>query len=82
MGPGHEVIHVFGTAGVPFYRDVIADHDIEVEQRVVDLMSGQYQPAFAAINLNNAVRTRTPACPDKLSKRSSPMGSGSWAAAR
>jgi glutathione S-transferase len=34
----------------------IADHGIEVEQQVVDLMAGeQYQPAFAAINPNNAV---------------------------
>src|ERR1043165_1781148 len=34
----------------------IADHKMEVEQQVVDLMSGeQYQPTFAAINPNNAV---------------------------
>jgi len=33
-----------------------ADHKMEVEQQVVDLMSGeQYQPTFAAINPNNAV---------------------------
>jgi len=34
----------------------IADHGMEVEQQVVDLTAGeQYQPAFAAINPNNAV---------------------------
>ena len=34
----------------------IADHGMEVEQQVVDLMAGeQYQPAFTAINPNNAV---------------------------
>lgn len=34
----------------------IADHAMEVEQQVVDLMAGeQYQPAYAAINPNNAV---------------------------
>src|SRR5436305_15212972 len=34
----------------------IADHGMEVEQEVVDLMAGaQYRPAFAAINPNNAV---------------------------
>jgi len=34
----------------------IADHKMEVEQQVVDLMSGeQYQPTFTAINPNNAV---------------------------
>jgi len=34
----------------------IADHGMTVEQHVVDLMAGeQYQPAFSAINPNNAV---------------------------
>lgn len=34
----------------------IADHGMEVEEQVVDLMAGeQYQPAYAAINPNNAV---------------------------
>ena len=34
----------------------IADHKMDVEQQVVDLMNReQYQPAFAAINPNNAV---------------------------
>jgi glutathione S-transferase len=34
----------------------IADHGMNVEQQVIDLMTGeQYQPAFAAINPNNAV---------------------------
>jgi len=34
----------------------IADHDLPVQQQVVDLFAGeQYQPAFAAINPNNAV---------------------------
>jgi glutathione S-transferase len=34
----------------------IADHGMEVEQEVVDLMAGeQYQSAFAAINPNNVV---------------------------
>ena len=34
----------------------IADHGMDVEQQVVDLMAGeQYQPAYAAINPNNAV---------------------------
>jgi glutathione S-transferase len=34
----------------------IADHDMEVEQQIVDIMSGeQYGSAFGAINPNNAV---------------------------
>ena len=34
----------------------IADHGMEIEQQVIDLMTGeQNQPAFAAINPNNAV---------------------------
>jgi glutathione S-transferase len=34
----------------------IADHGLTVEQQTIDLMAGeQYQPAFAAINPNNAV---------------------------
>jgi glutathione S-transferase len=45
--------------GSPVCRPIamfIADHGIGVEQQVVDLMAGeQYQPAFAAINPNNAV---------------------------
>ena len=35
---------------------LIADHGMEVEQQVVDLMAGeQNTPAFTAINPNNAV---------------------------
>ena len=45
--------------GSPVCRPIamfIADHKLEVEQQVVDLMAGeQNQPAFAAINPNNAV---------------------------
>jgi glutathione S-transferase len=34
----------------------IADHNLDVEQQVVDIMTGeQYQPAYAAINPNNFV---------------------------
>jgi glutathione S-transferase len=34
----------------------IADHGMEVEEQVVDLMAGeQHQPAFTAINPNNAI---------------------------
>jgi len=34
----------------------IADHNLTVEQQIIDLMSGeQYKPAFAAINPNNFV---------------------------
>jgi glutathione S-transferase len=45
--------------GSPVCRPIamlIADHGMEVEQQVIDLTTGeQYQPAFAAINPNNAV---------------------------
>ena len=45
--------------GSPICRPIamfIADHGMEVEQQVIDLMTGeQNQPAFAAINPNNAV---------------------------
>jgi glutathione S-transferase len=45
--------------GSPVCRPIamfIADHGLAVEEQVVDLMTGeQYQPAFAAINPNNAV---------------------------
>lgn len=45
--------------GSPICRPIamfIADHGMEVEQQVIDLMTGeQNQPAFAAINPNKAV---------------------------
>ena len=45
--------------GSPVCRPIamlIADHGLAVEQQTVNLMAGeQYQPAFAAINPNNAV---------------------------
>jgi glutathione S-transferase len=45
--------------GSPVCRPItmfFADHGMEVEQQVIDLMAGeQDQPAFAAINPNNAV---------------------------
>jgi glutathione S-transferase len=45
--------------GSPVCRPIamfVADHGLNVEEQVVDLMTGeQYQPAFAAINPNNAV---------------------------
>jgi len=52
-------MRLYTYPGSPVCRPIamfIADHGMEVEQRVVDLMAGeQYQPAFAAINPNNAV---------------------------
>jgi glutathione S-transferase len=45
--------------GSPVCRPIamfVVDHGLNVEEQVVDLMTGeQYQPAFAAINPNNAV---------------------------
>jgi glutathione S-transferase len=45
--------------GSPVCRPIamfIADHELAVDEQIVDLMSGeQYQPPFAAINPNNAV---------------------------
>src|SRR5262245_1337408 len=45
--------------GSPVCRPIamfIADHGMNVEQQVIDLMTGeQFQPAFAAINPNNLV---------------------------
>lgn len=45
--------------GSPVCRPIamfVADHGLKVEEQIIDLMAGeQYQPAFAAINPNNAV---------------------------
>jgi glutathione S-transferase len=50
---------LYTSPGSPVCRPIamfIADHSMEVEQQVVDLMAGeQYQPTFAAVNPNNAV---------------------------
>jgi glutathione S-transferase len=45
-----------GSSGCRPIAMFIADHGMEVEQKVIDLMAGeQYQSAFTAINPNNAV---------------------------
>ena len=45
--------------GSPVCRPIamfVADHKLQVEEQIVDLMTGeQYQPAFSGINPNNAV---------------------------
>jgi glutathione S-transferase len=50
---------LFTFPGSPICRPIamfIADHEMDVEQRVVDLLTGEhFSPAFAAINPNNAV---------------------------
>jgi glutathione S-transferase len=45
--------------GSPICRPIamfIADYEMDVEQRVIDLLAGeQFEPAYSAINPNNAV---------------------------
>src|SRR6516225_3736977 len=57
MHGGHMKLYTYPAS--PICRPIamlIADHGMEVEQRVVDLMAGeQNTPAFTAINPNNAV---------------------------
>ena len=52
-------MRLYTYPGSPVCRPIamfIADHGMDVEQQTVDLLAGeQYQPAYAAINPNNAV---------------------------